>query len=233
MPPGPAQPRRSRLESIEVAWCHWRAPTATCLKGYSRRTCRCEPTRKRSHSQLSTKSFPQAGIGGRLLAHTADRSQLLAKPESDEKAVTPALRSMFAIKRTEPYAHSYSRPSIFDWGDSMNIHDTLLHVFPSENFRPHVPARDGFFELQGLRRGIAPRNCERLASGLSKARLGQVPRASYLVRTTDFLLFFRACPEHTHKACPGFSMSCGFAPLSSPLSKDLEAYALRSIAAQD
>lgn len=114
----------------------------------------------------------------------------------------------------------------------MNIHDTLMHVFPSGNIQPNVPERDGFFELRGLKRGIAPQNCERLASGSSKVRLGQLLRESYLVRTADFLLFFRTCPEHSNTEQAGFLVSCGCAPLSSSKSMDLEAYALRSIAAQ-
>ena len=113
----------------------------------------------------------------------------------------------------------------------MNVHDTLMHVFPSGNIRANVPERDGFFEVQGLRRGIAPQNCERLASGTSKVRSGQAPCESYLVRTPDFLLFFRTCPERSSKVKAEFLMSCGCAPLFSAVSKDLEAYALRSIAA--
>ncbi len=113
----------------------------------------------------------------------------------------------------------------------MNIHDTLVHVFPCGNIGPSVPERDGFFEVQGLRSGSVPENCERLASGSSKARLGQAPRDSFLVRTADFLLFFRTCPEQSGRLPARFAVSCGFAPRSSALSKDLEAYARRSIAA--
>ena len=113
----------------------------------------------------------------------------------------------------------------------MNIHDTLMHVFPCGNIRPNVPERDGFFEVHGLRSGTVPQNCERLASGSSKARLGQAQRDSFLVRTADFVLFFRACPEQTSRLPARFVVSCGFAPRFSPLSRDLEAYARRSIAA--
>jgi len=112
----------------------------------------------------------------------------------------------------------------------MNIHDTLMHVFPTGNIRPTVPDRDGFFEVQGLAKGAAPENCEWLASGRSKARLGQVLRESYLVRTADFLLFFRTCPEHRYEPSADASVSCGYALLSSARSNDLEAYALKSMA---
>jgi hypothetical protein len=121
--------------------------------------------------------------------------------------------------------------SATDAGAFMNIHDTLMHVFPSGNIGPGVPEHDGFFEVQGLRTAVAPENCERLASGRSKLRVGQATRESYLVRTPDFLLFFRACPVHAHQTSAGFAMSCGFAPLSTAMSQDLEAYALKSIAA--
>jgi hypothetical protein len=112
----------------------------------------------------------------------------------------------------------------------MNIHDTLMHIFPSGNIRPNAPDRDGFFEVEGLRRGVAPENCERLASGRSKVRFGQQLRESYLVRTADFLLFFRTCPEHASRVPAEFVVSCGVAALSSARSNDLEAYALKSIA---
>lgn len=114
----------------------------------------------------------------------------------------------------------------------MNISETLKHVFPSGKIRSRVPDHGGFFEVRGLCRGMAPTNCERLASGSAKARTGEALRESYLVRTPDFILFFRTCPERTDKQTTRFVMSCGYAPLPGTSAKDLEAYALRSIAAR-
>jgi|GEM_PF-1888428 len=113
----------------------------------------------------------------------------------------------------------------------MNILDTLVHVFPSGRIRWTVPVDGGFFELRGLTRGLAPRNCESLATGCARARIGEAVRTSYLVRTPDFLLFFRTCPDTRGTASSGAAVSCGFAPLPSSRATDLEAYALRSIAA--
>ncbi len=130
--------------------------------------------------------------------------------------------------------HRFTPPSIglpTHPGGLMNIRETLTHVFPSECFQAGVPEHGGFFEVKGLCRGIAPRNCESLASGTAKARIGEAQRESYLVRTPDFLLFFRTCPERTGSQPAGFLVSCGCAPLRSAAAKDLEAYARRSIAA--
>jgi hypothetical protein len=41
----------------------------------------------------------------------------------------------------------------------MNIRETLAHVFPSGNMPSGVSEHCGFFEVSGLCRGIAPRNC--------------------------------------------------------------------------
>lgn len=119
-----------------------------------------------------------------------------------------------------------------DSGGLMNIRDTLAHVFPSGRIPWSVPDDGGFFAVRGLSRGMAPRNCESLASGCAKARIGEAPRTSYLVRTPDFLLFFRTCPDTMGLPAGGSVVSCGFAPLLSSLAADLEAYALRSIAAR-
>jgi len=114
----------------------------------------------------------------------------------------------------------------------VNIHDTLTHLFPSGVIPTGVPEHEGFFEVRGLPEEVAPQNCETLASGLAGGRLGERLRRSYLVRTPDFLLFFRACSDGPGSGQDEFVMSCGFAPLSGPLSHDLEAYALRSIASR-
>ncbi len=114
----------------------------------------------------------------------------------------------------------------------MNIDETLKHVFPSGKIRSSVPDHGGFFEVRGLCRGIAPTNCERLASGSARVRIGEAPRESYLVRTPDFVLFFRTCPGRTDKQTARFAVSCGYAPSPSASAKDLLAYALRSIAAR-
>lgn len=112
----------------------------------------------------------------------------------------------------------------------MNIHDTLTHIFPSGMIPTGIPDHEGFFEVSGLPNDVAPQNCETLASGLSKVRQGQRLRRSYLVRTPDFLLFFRTCSGGANIGQGEVVMSCGFAPLSEPLAKDLAKYALRSIA---
>jgi hypothetical protein len=109
----------------------------------------------------------------------------------------------------------------------VNIHETLSCIFPSGVIGPGVPEHGGFFEVLGLPKGVVPQNCERVASGRSRPRVGQEVRESYLVRTADYLLFFRACPAHTNRGHNAFVMSCGFAPLLGPRSQDLEAYALR------
>ena len=114
----------------------------------------------------------------------------------------------------------------------MNIRDTLAHVFPSGRIPWTLPDGGGFFAVCGLSRGVAPSNCEKLASGRAKPRIGEAARTSYLVRTPDFLLFFRTCPDTVGAAPGGPVVSCGFAPLFSSLAADLEAYALRSIAAR-
>lgn len=114
----------------------------------------------------------------------------------------------------------------------MNIHDTLTHLFPSGTIPTCIPEHEGFFELRGLTKGVAPENCERLASGWSKVRPGQKRRLSYLVRTADFVLFFRTSSDGPDSGNGEFVMSCGFAPLSEPISQDLKTYALRSIASR-
>lgn len=112
----------------------------------------------------------------------------------------------------------------------MNIHDTLSSIFPSAVIGPPgQPVHDGFFEVLGLTKDVVPQNCERMAHGRSKPMMGQAIRDSYLVRTADFLLFFRACPELPNRRHNTFVMSCGCAPLRGTRSRDLEAYALKSI----
>lgn len=114
----------------------------------------------------------------------------------------------------------------------MNILDTLAHVFPYGRILQAVPDGGGFFAMRGVSRGVAPGNCEKLASGCARTRFGEAARTSYLVRTPDFLLFFRTCPDTMGMPQDGSVVSCGFAPLCSTLAADLESYALRSIASR-
>lgn len=139
---------------------------------------------------------------------------------------------MFGCIQTGPHEQATIDTSVVNCGGTMNINDTLQHVFPSVKIRPSVPDHGGFFELRGLCRGMAPTNCERLASGSAKTRFGEALRESYLVRTPDFILFFRTCPERIDQQKAGFVMSCGYAPLPGTSATDLEAYAKRSIAAR-
>lgn len=114
----------------------------------------------------------------------------------------------------------------------MNIHDTLKYIFPSGIIPNCIPEHEGFFELHGVPKGVAPENCEKLASGWSRVRPGQQQRLSYLVQTPDFVLFFRTCSDGPNTGNGEFVMSCGFAPRSEPISQDLTTYALRSIASR-
>jgi hypothetical protein len=140
--------------------------------------------------------------------------------------------AVFGVRQTTARGRPTMESLGNDSGGLMNILETLAHVFPYGPTLWRVPRDGGFFAVRGLSRGMPPSNCEKLASGRAGTRIGEAARTSYLVRTPDFLLFFRTCPDTVGAAPGGFVVSCGFAPLFSALAADLEAYARRSIAAR-
>ena len=76
----------------------------------------------------------------------------------------------------------------------MNIQDTLAQIFPSGVVSGCRPDKGGSFEVLKLPQGTVPQNCEVLASCRAKLARGRARRECYLVKTEDFVIFFRVCP---------------------------------------
>lgn len=80
----------------------------------------------------------------------------------------------------------------------MSSQHVLTQIFPKGLVRSRGETAGGFFEVIGLRGPWAPENCHVLACGSHP--LDQQPlsrRASYLVRTRDYDLFFHVCKDDT------------------------------------
>src|SRR5450756_2347534 len=76
----------------------------------------------------------------------------------------------------------------------MNIEDTLAQIFPSGVVNGCRPDKGGSFKVLKLPQGTVPQNCEVLASCRAKLTRGRARRECYLVKTEDFVIFFRVCP---------------------------------------
>jgi hypothetical protein len=113
----------------------------------------------------------------------------------------------------------------------MNMHTTLSRIFPSGVVSAYASDTGGSFEVRGLTNGAVPQNCEVLARGRARSSHWDGHRASYLVRTEDFVLFFRICLSVPGKDRGGSGVSRGYAHANDGQSRGLQVHACRAIAA--
>ncbi len=113
----------------------------------------------------------------------------------------------------------------------MNIHNTLNRIFPSGVISECATDTGGSFEVRGLTNGAVPQNCEVLARGRARSSHWGGHRASYLVKTEDFLLFFRICLSVPGSGHGGSGVSQGYAHANDGQARGLQVHARRAIAA--
>lgn len=111
----------------------------------------------------------------------------------------------------------------------MNIQDTLAQIFPSGVVSGCRPDKGGSFEVLKLPQGAVPQNCEVLACGQSKRARGRERRESYLVKTEDFVIFFRVGPTWPARDPNDLVLGFGYAPVGAAQSSALQALARKSI----
>jgi len=111
----------------------------------------------------------------------------------------------------------------------MNIQDTLAQIFPSGVVSGCRPDKGGSFEVLQLPQGTVPQNCEVLASCRAKFARGRARRESYLVKTEDFVIFFRVCPTWPARDRNDLVLGFGYAPVGNAQSHALQALARKSI----
>ena len=111
----------------------------------------------------------------------------------------------------------------------MNIEDALAQIFPSRVVSGCRPDKGVSFEVLRLPQGAVPQNCEVLAScGAQRAR-GRERRESYLVKTEDFVIFFRVGPTWPARDPNDLVLGFGYAPVGAAQSQALKALARKSI----
>lgn len=113
----------------------------------------------------------------------------------------------------------------------MDIGSTLAHIFPSGVVSGCRPDKGGSFEILKLPKGTLPQNCEVLASGQSRLGRGRERRENYLVKTEDFVIFFRVCPAWPASDANDLVLGLGYAPVGAVQSQALQAFARKSIEA--
>ena len=111
----------------------------------------------------------------------------------------------------------------------MNIQDTLARIFPSGVVSGCRPDKGGSFEVLKLPQGTVPQNCEVLASCRAKLARGRARRECYLVKTEDFVIFFRVCPTWPARDPNDLVLGFGYAPVGAAQSRALQALARKSI----
>jgi hypothetical protein len=111
----------------------------------------------------------------------------------------------------------------------MNIQDTLAHIFPSGVVSGCRPDKGGSFEVLKLPQGAVPQNCEVLASCRATFARGRARRESYLVKTEDFVIFFRVCPAWPAGDSSDLVLGVGYAPVGAAQSLALQALARKSM----
>lgn len=77
----------------------------------------------------------------------------------------------------------------------MNLQDTVARIFPNGVVLDASPCTGCSFEVRGLPKNAFPQNCAVLAKGVFQYSLDQACRESYLVKTEDFVLIVRICPD--------------------------------------
>lgn len=113
----------------------------------------------------------------------------------------------------------------------MNIQDTLAQIFPSGIVSGCRPDKGGSFEVLKLPQGAVPQNCEVLASCRATLARGRARRESYLVKTEDFVIFFRVCPAWPAGDSSDLVLGVGYAPVGAAQSLALQALARKSMEA--
>lgn len=113
----------------------------------------------------------------------------------------------------------------------MNIGNTLARIFPTGVVSGGGPDQGGFFEIRGLAQGTIPGNCKVLASATTTRTVALQRRASFLVTTDDFVLFFHICIAHPDSVFAEFVMGRICVHADGVRSEALQAYARTSIRA--
>ncbi len=99
----------------------------------------------------------------------------------------------------------------------MNLKETIARIFPAGFVKEGDAEHGNHYEVHGLPKHTVPRNCQVLASGQFQFSPGQELRESYLVKTEDFVLFFRICQAPPDSGYAEFAESCGPAPIDKGL----------------
>ena len=111
----------------------------------------------------------------------------------------------------------------------MNIEDALAQIFPSRVVSGCRPDKGVSFEVLRLPQGTVPQNCEVLASCRAKLARGHACRESYLVKTEDFVIFFRVCPTWPARDPNDLVLGFGYTPVGAAASRALQALARKNI----
>src|SRR5450830_44490 len=113
----------------------------------------------------------------------------------------------------------------------MDIGNTLARIFPTGAVSYGNPDQGGFFKVLSLPQGTIPENCKVLACGQNTRTVALQRRESFLVKTDDFVLFFHICIAQPDSGYAEFVMgrSCPHADHDS--SRELQAYAHKTIRA--
>ena len=94
----------------------------------------------------------------------------------------------------------------------MNLQETITRIFPTGFVKEYNPDKGISFEVHGLPRNSVPQNCEVLASGQFQFSLRQQRSESYLVKTEDFVLFFRIVPAPPDSGYAELALGSGHTP---------------------
>jgi len=113
----------------------------------------------------------------------------------------------------------------------MNIGNTLARIFPTGVVSYGNTDQGGFFEVCGLPQGTVPEFCKMLASGQNTHAVALQRRESFLAKTDEFVLFFHICIAPSDSGYAEFVMGHMCAHADDTRSRELQAYALKSIRA--
>jgi|ERR1035437_285563 hypothetical protein len=113
----------------------------------------------------------------------------------------------------------------------MDIYNTLARIFPTGVVSHGNPDQGGFFKVLSLPQGTIPENCTMLACGQTTRTVALQHRGSFLVKTDDFVLFFHICTAQPDSGYAEFVMGRTCAHADDTGSRELQAYALKSIRA--
>ena len=113
----------------------------------------------------------------------------------------------------------------------MDIGNTLARIFPTGVVSYGNTDQGGFFKVLSLPQGTVPENCTVLVCGQTTRTVALQRRESFLVKTDEFVLFFHICIAPSDSGYAEFVMGRTCAHADDTRSRELQAYALKSIRA--